>query len=182
MVSASLIAGEETMGVDVKGAIATGDKFYLSGTASVVSFGEGYTGLMTELGTGFFGRLGGNTIIDISGGIGYGTAFSDQFRKIYFQPAIGFRGTKIEFATGIKASYVNTKMDVLFWGESESEWIEEYSNNFFIEPFMLARFGGEKTKFQVGMNFPTLVASDGGFTLPTTTITLGAIMRFGKKK
>lgn len=182
MISASLIAGQETVGIDVKGAIATGDKFYLSGTASVVSFGEGYTGLMTEFGTGIFSRMGENTVFDISGGIGYGTAISDQFRKVYFQPAIGYRVAKIEIAGGLKMSYVNTHLDMSFWDEPQSEWIEEYSNNFYLEPFLLARIGGERTKFQVGANMPTLVASDGGFTMPTPTVTLGAILRFGKKK
>lgn len=181
MISANLIAGQETVGVDIKGAIASGDKFYLSGTASVVSMAGGYTGVMTELGTGIFSSLGGNNVLDISGGIGYGTSFGDQFRKIYVQPAIGSRGTKIEFAGGIKASYVNTKMNMLYWDEPQRDWIEEYSNNFYIEPFMLARFGGEKTKFQLGMNLPIPIATD-GFTLPTSTITLGAIVRLGKRK
>jgi hypothetical protein len=181
MISGNLIAGESTIGGELKGAVATGEKFYLSGSATVVSFGEGYTGWMTEFGTGFFGSLGGNLFFDMSGGVGYGASLGDQFRKAYLQPAIGFRRDKFEFATGLKMSYINTKMDMSYWEEPQEDWVEEYTNNFIIEPFMLTRFGGDRTKFQIGVNFPTLIATD-GFTMPTPNITVGAIIKFGGKK
>ena len=119
------------------------------------------------------------------GGIGYGTSFGDpKFRKIYVQPAIGSRGTKIELAGGDQSELnVNTKMNMLYWDEPQRDWIEEYSNNFYIEPFMLARFGGEKTKFHVGHE-PSLIPIATQTDLPClpSTITLGAIVRLGKKE
>jgi hypothetical protein len=183
MVNANFIAGEETLGAEVKGAIATGNHFYLGGNLTVVSFGAGArpslpgeegrgTGYMTELGAGGFGKIGTDGIFDMSGGIGFGSSFSDQLMKIYLQPAIGFRRKKVEFATGIKATYLNSKSD---------RWEEGKSNNFILEPFLLGRFGGEKTKFQAGINFPTVVATDAlSGTVPN--LTLGVIFRFGKAK
>jgi hypothetical protein len=183
MVNANFIAGEQTLGVEVKGAIATSDHFYLGGNVTVVSFGDGTygnltprgssTGYMTELGAGGFGKIGNDGIFDMSGGIGFGSSFSDQLLKIYIQPAIGFRREKVEFATGLKATYLNSEGVILD--------DEVRINSFILEPFMMGRFGGKKTKFQAGINFPTVVATD-GLSGMIPNLTLGVIFRFGKAK
>jgi hypothetical protein len=181
MVNANFIAGEQTLGAEVKGAIATGDHFYLGGNFTAVSFGsgarasltgEGGMGYMAEVGAGGFSKFGDEGIFDMSGGIGFGSSFSDQLMKIYLQPAIGFRREKVEFATGLKVTYLNSKSD---------EWEDGNFNSFILEPFMMGRFGGEKTKFQAGINFPTPVATD-GLAGSVPNLTLGVIFRFGKAK
>jgi hypothetical protein len=174
MVNANFISGGEAVGVEVKGAVATGNHFYLGGNLTAVSFGGGSMGYMTELGAGGFSKVGKDGIFDMSGGIGYGSAFSDRQLKVYLQPAIGFRREKIEFAAGLKATYLNS--------EGASWEGEVLIDNFILEPFMIGRFGGEKTKFQVGLNYPTLIASSDGFAIPIMNITLGATFRFGRAK
>jgi hypothetical protein len=174
MVNANFIAGEGATGMEVKGAVATSDHFYLGGNLTAVSFGEGTMGYMAEVGLGGFGRVGKYGIFDMSGGIGLGSAIGDRQLKVYLQPAIGFRREKIEFATGVKATYLNS--------EGASFEGEVIMNSLILEPFMLGRFGGEKTKFQVGLNYPTLIASSDGFAIPVMNITLGAIFRLGRAK
>ena len=50
MVNANFIAGGEAVGAELKGAVATGDKFYLGGNLTAVSMGGDIPGCMTEVG------------------------------------------------------------------------------------------------------------------------------------
>jgi hypothetical protein len=174
MVNANLIIGGSAVGGEVKGAVATSDHFYLGGNVSAVSFIDGGSGFMTEVGAGGFGGIGKEGIFDMSGGIGYGSAFGDRQLKAYLQPAIGWRRERIEVAGGIKATYLNA--------EGASFEGEVLTDNLILEPFLIGRFGGEKTKFQVGFNYPTLIASSDGFAIPVMNVTLGVIFRFGQLK
>jgi hypothetical protein len=174
MINANVIAGGEAVGAELKGALATGNHFYLGGNFTAVSFGEGLSGHMTELSAGGFGRAGKDGIFDMSGGIGFGSAMGHQQFKFYLQPAIGFRREKIEFAAGLKAAYLNAE---------GTSWEEDVMiNSLILEPFILGRFGGKRTKFQVGLNYPTIIASTEGFPLPIMNITLGASFRLGGSK
>lgn len=175
MVSASLIGAPESGGIDIKGAIATGDRFYLGGSGTVTRDEGGAKGFMSELAVGTYGRMGENGIYDVSGGLGYGSQYGDRFTKFYVQPAFGFRASKVEFASGIKGSYVISTPDIVYW-----ELYGKNPKDLIVEPFMLGRFGGEKTKFQMGFNFPIPVALD-NYATPEWSITLGVVFRLGKK-
>jgi hypothetical protein len=174
MINANFIAGGEAVGAELKGAIATGNHFYLGGNFTAVSFAEGMSGYMTELSAGGFSKVGKDGIFDMSGGFGFGSAMGHQQFKIYLQPAIGIRREKIEFAAGLKAAYLNAQ---------GTSWEGDVMiDNLVLEPFILGRFGGRKTKFQVGLNYPTIIAASDGFAIPIMNVTVGATFRLGGTK
>jgi hypothetical protein len=82
----------------------------------------------------------------------------------------------MEFATGIKGSYILTRTDDTYW-----ELTKHKFNDIIVEPFMISRFGSEKLKFQMGFNFPMPVGGD-QFATPEWSITLGMMFRIGKNK
>jgi hypothetical protein len=141
------------------------------------SYNEKGNGSYGEIGAGYFGKIDpkGKWIAEIYGGFGLGSVTNDYglsdhskvaVKKLFVQPAIGFRSKFFEAAFVPRIAFVNWKVKEEFIFSPEHDYdlqdLQRIRNNphfLNFEPGILLRAGGEYFKVQAGLSFSNLHAT-----------------------
>jgi len=123
-------------------------------------------GSMTELGVGYYNRLGNNVTYEVYGIIGKGTletAFRNSNRsnfgilnsditKYALQGNLGFKRGIMELAFSIKPTflkYSNIEGDLVFSNESQIDFLQNNDDVFLVESASVLRLGFKNFKVQL---------------------------------
>lgn len=136
-------------------AITANGNTYSINSGGSYSTNRKFSHMYGEMGTGYYTRLSKYMRLEVLAGLGAGNSFDTTtkqlYRKIYFQPSIGYSGPIFDLGFTPRVS------NVLHYKDKVNDVaVKANQIAMFFEPCLTARVGYEQLKFQVqgGLSFP----------------------------
>lgn len=154
--------------------------------------GNGGSGKLIELGAGYFKEVRPHWIFESYGLVGFGSMenhlpsttgsnpqtkgdISANILRLGVQPNFGYKSKYFSAAVSsrfVNLSYNNIKGDLIYNGESQTDYLQKNSSNFLIEPALTLRGGLEKLKFQLQFGY-SFNLSNSNFRQDESFVTFG---------
>lgn len=167
------VAGNDNR-VEFQGAYAVTNNFALKADGGLfipsdLDNGDGGSGKFFEFGGGYLKPITENWIFESYGILGFGSVenhlpstkdnnpgtngdLSANILRIGIQPNLGYKSEYFSVAISsrfVNLSYNNIEGDLIYGGKSQTQYLEDNSSSFLIEPAITVRGGFKKIKLQL---------------------------------